>query len=81
VSRDYEALAASWREQAGRYVSKARRSNNLREIVRIVAMASTLEHAARRLGSATDIDFNNLVRLTNPMRESVAEVSRGGGEP
>jgi hypothetical protein len=55
VNRNYEALAASWREDADGYVRKARNSNNLRDMVRLIALASTLEQAARRLSSSANL--------------------------
>jgi hypothetical protein len=69
VNRSYEALVASWREQAETYVRRASRSSNLRDIVRFIAAASTLEHAARKLGSATDVNLRDIARLLYPVVE------------
>lgn len=65
MKQNYGPLADSLREQAGRYVSFARRSNSLRDIVRLIAMASALEHAARKLGSATDADLSDIAQKLN----------------
>jgi len=62
VKQSYEALAESLREQAGRYVSLARRSSSLRDIVRLIATASTLEHAARKLYSTTDVNLSDIAQ-------------------
>ena len=59
MNRDYEPLAASWRAHAERHVRNAQSSNNLRDIVRLIAMASTLEQAARRLSSSTNACEND----------------------
>jgi hypothetical protein len=63
VNRGYDALAANWREQADRYVRKAQSSSSLREIVRLIAMASTLEHAARKVTSGVDVNLDDIVRI------------------
>lgn len=62
----HETLATSWREQAARCVRRARSSDSLRDIVRLIAMASTLEHAARKLCSATDVNLQDITRVLNP---------------
>jgi hypothetical protein len=63
VIRSYDALAASCREQAERHVRNARRSDNLRDIVRQIAMASTLEQAARRLSSNTNVELHDIAKI------------------
>ena len=62
MNRSYDALAAHWREQAEQYVRQARRSAILRDIVRLIAMASTLEHAARKVSSGADVNLNEIAR-------------------
>lgn len=63
MNRSYEALAANWREQVERYVRNARRYASLRDIVRLIAMASTLEHAARKVCSGADVNLNEITRM------------------
>jgi len=65
VNRNYEALAASCREEAERHVRNAKRSDNLRDIVRQIAMASTLEQAARRLFSDTGVELHDIAKVVN----------------
>jgi hypothetical protein len=65
MKQSYEALAESLREQAGRCVKFARRSNSLRDIVRLIATASTLEHAARKLCSTTDVNLSDIAQKLN----------------
>jgi hypothetical protein len=62
VNRSYDALAAHWREQAEQYVRKARRSASLRDVVRLIAMASTLEHVAQKVSSGADVNLNEIAR-------------------
>ena len=69
MNRSCEALVASLREQAAVYVRKARSSNNLRDIVRLTAAASALEHAARKLCAATDVNLNDIARLLTPVAD------------
>jgi hypothetical protein len=64
VNRRFEALVAGWRKQAEDYVRQARRSTSLRDIVRLIAMASTLEHAARRVCSGADVNLSEIARMT-----------------
>ena len=75
MKQNYGPLAESLREQAGRYVSFARRSNNLRDIVRLIAMASALEHAARKLVSATDADLSDIAQKLNAGARLATECS------
>jgi hypothetical protein len=75
VKQNYRPLAESLRDQAGIYVSFARRSNSLRDIVRLIAMASALEHAARKLGSATDADLSDIAQKLNAGARLAAEYS------
>ena len=75
VKQSYEAMAASLREQAGRYVSFARRSNSLRDIVRLIATASTLEHAARKLCSTTDVNLSDIAKKQNAGASLATECS------
>jgi hypothetical protein len=65
VNRSYDALAAHWREQAEKYVKKARESVNLRDLVRLIAMASTLEYAARKVCSGADVNLDEITRMIN----------------
>lgn len=65
MKRNHEGLAESLREQARRYVSVARRSNSLRDIVRLIATASTLERAALDLCSTTDVNLSDLAQKLN----------------
>jgi len=67
VNRSCEALVASLRQRAAAHVGNARSSNNLRDIVRLIATASTLEHAARKLYVATDVNLHDIARLLNPV--------------
>lgn len=69
MSRSCEALVASLRQRAAAHVRKARSSNNLRDIVRLIATASTLEHAARKLDVATDVNLHDIARLLNPVAD------------
>ena len=62
-----EALVASLRQRATEHVRKASRSNNLRDIVRLVTMASMLEHAARKLCAATEVNLSDIARLLGPV--------------
>ena len=75
MKQSYGALADSLREQAGIYVSIARRSNSLRDIVRLIAMASALEHASRKLGSATDADLSDIAQKMNAGARLATECS------
>jgi hypothetical protein len=63
VNRSYDALAANWREQADRYARKAQKSTSLRDIVRFIAMAATLEHAARKVSSGDDVKLDEISRM------------------
>ena len=63
MNRSYDALAANWREQADRYVRKAQRSASLRDIVRFIAMAAKLEHAARKVSSGDDVNLDEISRM------------------
>lgn len=63
MNRGYDALAANWQEQADRYVRKAQKSTSLRDIVRLIAMASTLEHAAQKVTSGVGVDFDEIARI------------------
>lgn len=65
MKQSYEALAQTLREQAERYVSFARRSNSLRDIVRLIATASALEQAARKLCSTTDVNLSDIAQKRN----------------
>lgn len=69
MNRSCEALVASLRQRAAADVGNARSSNNLRDIVRLIATASTLEHAARKLYVATDVNLHDVARLLNPVAE------------
>jgi hypothetical protein len=69
VNRSCEALVASLRQRAAAHVRKARSSNNLRNIVRLIATASTLEHAARKLYDATDVNLHDIARILNPVAD------------
>jgi hypothetical protein len=69
VNRSCEALVASLRQRATAYVRNARSSDNLRDIVRLIATASTLEHAARKLYVATDVNLHDIARLLIPVAD------------
>lgn len=73
AGRGFEALAAACREQAEICVRDARRSENLRDIVRLSAKASTLDRVARKLHSATDVSMHDISRVADmlpaPYRE------------
>ena len=76
MNRGYDALAADWQEQADRYVREAQSSSTLRDIVRLIAMASTLEHAARKVTSGSDVNLEDIVRIIS--LASVPGASRSG---
>jgi hypothetical protein len=76
VKQSYEALAESLREQAARYVGFAHRSNSLRDIVRLIATASALEHAARKLCSNTDVNLSDIAQKLNAGACLATECSR-----
>jgi hypothetical protein len=75
VTQSYEALAECLREQAGRHVSLARRSDSLRDIVRLIATASTLEQAARKLCSTTSVDLGDIAQKLNAGASLLADCS------
>ena len=75
MKQSYEALAESLREQAGRYVSIARRSNSLLDIVRLIATASMLEQAARKLCSTTDVNLTDIAQKLNAGARSLTDCS------
>jgi hypothetical protein len=75
VTQRYEALAESLREQAGRHVRLARSSDSLRDIVRLIAAASTLERAARKLRSTTDVDLSDIAQKLNAGASLIADCS------
>jgi hypothetical protein len=53
------ALAASWRARARTYMREACSSGNVRDIYRLVGMASSLDFAARELCRTADVDPND----------------------
>ena len=63
MNRSYEAFAENLRNRAELHVGQARRSGNLRDIVRHIAMASTLEHAARKVCSGAHVNLEEIIRL------------------
>ncbi len=63
MNRSYDALAANWREQAGQYVRRAQRSASLRDIVRFIAVAAALEHAARKVTSGAEVNLDEVSRM------------------
>lgn len=75
MNHSYDALAARWREQAEKYVTKARGSANLRDLVRFIAMASTLEYAARKVCSGADVNLDEITRMINLDADSGASHS------
>ena len=76
MSHDYVALTEIWCEQAKRCLSEARRSNNLRDIVRLVAMAATLERRATRLSSKTAARLTDLTRIVQEGSGLCADAQR-----
>ncbi len=63
MNRSYEVLAEHWRKQAERHVRQAQRSRNLRDIVRLIALASTLENAAIKVCSCAHVNLGEIVRI------------------
>ena len=68
MNRGYEALVESWCTEARQHVDAARRSHNLREIVRLIATASTLERAARRLSSDPNVNLHEVMEIVSAVR-------------
>ncbi len=65
MNRIYAPVAEIWRGQAWEYVDIARDSDDLSDIVRLIAMASTLERAARKLCLDADVNFSEIAPLVN----------------
>jgi hypothetical protein len=63
MSQDYAALSEVWCAQAKKCVRAAHHSNNLHDIVRLVAMAATLERCAVRLSSKTAVSVTTATTL------------------
>lgn len=63
MSQANEALASHWRHQAAKFVTAARGSDNLRDMVRLVAAASVLESAARKVCMGSDVDLQKAAEL------------------
>lgn len=63
MNQDYAALSEVWCAQAKKCVCVARHSNNLHDIVRLVAMAATLERCATRLSSKTTVSVTSATTL------------------
>lgn len=59
------ALATKWRTQARTYTQEAHESDNIRDIHRLVGMASSLEFAARDLCWTSNIEPSVRATVTN----------------
>ena len=72
-----EIFAEHWLDQAGKLLAAARTSNNLRVIVSLVAAASVLESAVRKIRKGTgSVDFqmvNKVITTTISVMNRLSE--------
>lgn len=73
MKRGSDALTEGWCKQARGLVRSARNSNSLRDIVRLIATAASLEHAARKLRAVANENSHEVAQIVRGVSNSGAD--------